>query len=90
MMKVVVNIDREILTLNAGLYSDLEQTLLENRSNKKYIYGINIYSNNGKIEFDSLINPPRNREARYLRVGRRVADLKVREKIVEVVNKWIK
>ena len=45
--------------------------------------------NIGEIEFDSLINPPRNREAGYPRVGRGVADPKAREKIVEVVKKWI-
>lgn len=51
--------------------------------------GINIYYDNSEIEFDSLINPPRNREAGYPRVGRDVADPVARGKIVEVVNKWI-
>lgn len=41
------------------------------------------------VDIDSLINPPRNREAGYPRVGRGVADPKAREKIVEVVKKWI-
>lgn len=90
MMKAVIDIDREILAVNAELHSDLEQMLLENGSNQRYLYGINIYYDNGEIEFDSLINPPRNREAGYPRVGRGVADPKAREKIVEVVNKWIK
>lgn len=90
MVKAVVDIDREILAVNAELHADLEQMLLENGSNQKYLYGINIYYDNGEIEFDSLINPPRNREAGYPRVGRGVADPKAREKIVEVVNKWIK
>lgn len=84
------NIGREILAVNAELHSDLEQMLLENGSNQKYLYGINIYYDNGEIEFDSLINPPRNREAGYPRVGRGVADSKARERIVEVVSKWIK
>lgn len=90
MVKAVVDIDREILAVNAELHADLEQMLLENGSNQKCLYGINIYYDNGEIEFDSLINPPRNREAGYPRVGRGVADPKAREKIVEVVNKWIK
>lgn len=90
MMKAVVDIDRELLAVNAELHSDLEQMLLENGSSQRYLYGINIYYDNGEIEFDSLINPPRNREAGYPRVGRGVADPKAREKIVEVVNKWIK
>ena len=33
-----------------------------------------------------MINPPRNREAGYLRVGRGVADPVAREKIVEVYD----
>ena len=70
-------------------HSDLEQMLLENGSKQQSLYGINIYYDTGEIEFDSLINPPRNREAGYPRVGRDVADPAAREKIVEVVNKWI-
>ena len=42
-----------------------------------------------EIEYDSLINPPRNREAGYPRVGRYVAVPEARKKIEEVVNKWI-
>lgn len=42
-----------------------------------------------EIEFDSLINPPRNREAGFPRAGRDVADPIAREKIVEVVHQWI-
>ena len=89
MIKSVVDIDRELVAVNAELHSDLEQLLLENGSKQQSLYGINIYYDNGEIEFDSLINPPRNREAGYPRVGRGVADPKAREKIAEVVNKWI-
>lgn len=89
MVKAVVDIDRELLAVNAELHADLERMLLEKGSKQQFLYGINIYYDNGEIEFDSLINPPRNREAGYPRVGRGVADPKAREKIVEVVNKWI-
>lgn len=89
MIKAVVDIDRALLAVNAELHSDLEQMLLEMGSKQQSLYGINIYYDNGEIEFDSLINPPRNREAGYPRVGRGVADPKVRERIVEVVNQWI-
>jgi len=37
-----------------------------------------------------MINPPRNREAGYPRVGRYVADPEARERIQEIVKKWIK
>lgn len=61
MIKSVVDIDRELVAINAELHSDLEQLLLENGSKQQSLYGINIYYDNGEIEFDSLINPPRNR-----------------------------
>jgi len=50
MMKAVIDIDREILAVNAELHSDLKQMLLEDGSNQKYLYGINIYYDNGEIE----------------------------------------
>lgn len=89
MTKAVVDIGREIIAVNAELHSDLETLLLENGSEQKNLYGINIYFDTGEIEFDSMINPPRNRDAGYPRAGRYVADPVVREKIEEVVNKWI-
>ena len=63
--------------------------LLENGSAQSSLYGINIYYDTGEIEFDSLINPPRNREDGYPRVGRYVADPAAREKLRRSFeNKW--
>ncbi len=89
MVKAVADVDKGILALNAELHSDLEQMLLENGSDQKSLYGFNIYFD-GEIEYDSMINPPRNREAGFPRVGRDVADPAAREKIKELVEKWIK
>ncbi len=50
------------------------------------LYGINIDLDEFEIEYDSMINPPRNREAGYPRAGRTVANPHVREKIQEVVK----
>ncbi|WP_419024792.1 DUF5674 family protein [Emergencia sp.] len=80
MTKAVVDLDKELLAVNAEFHSDLEQMLLEEGSNQSSLYGINIYYDSGEIEFDSLINPPRNQEAGYPRVGRYVADSAAREK----------
>ena len=89
MMKCVVDIDKELIAVNAELHSDLEELLLEHGSQQKYLYGINILYDDHEIEFGSMIKPPRNREAGYPRVGRYVADPAAREKIEQVVNKWI-
>ena len=88
MVKAVADIDKGILALNAELHSDLEQMLLDNGSSQESLYGFNIYYD-GEIEYDSMINPPRNRAAGYPRVGRDVADPIAREKIKEIVAKWI-
>jgi len=88
MVKAVVDVDKGIIALNAEMHVDLEQFLLEAGSAQKYLYGINIYYD-GDIEFDSAINPPRNRDAGFPRVGRYVADPAARKLIIEVVNKWI-
>ena len=90
MMKCVADIDQEIMAVNADLHSDLEEYLLSKGSKQESLYGFNILYDDYSIEFDSLINPPRNRAAGYLRAGRTVADPVARHKIEEIVNKWIK
>lgn len=89
MVKCVVDIKKEIIAINAELHSDLEDLLLKAGSDNRNLYGINIYTDTFEIEYDSLINPPRNREAGFPRAGRTVADPAARKKIEEVVNKWI-
>ena len=89
MIKCVVDIDKEIIAVNAELHSDLEALLLKKGSMQKSLYGINIVYDGWEIEYDSLINPPRNRDAGHPRAGRTVADPNARKKIEEVVNKWI-
>lgn len=89
MTKAVVDTERELIAVNAELHSDLEQLLLSDGSDQHHLYGINLLFEEKEIEFDSLINPPRNREAGFPRVGRDVADPRARKKIEEVVAKWI-
>ena len=88
MVKAVSDNSKGIIALNAELHSDLESLLLENGSSQSDLYGFNIYYDK-EIEYDSLINPPRNREAGFPRAGREVADPVARERIKEIVDKWI-
>lgn len=90
MMKCVADIERGIIAVNAEMHADLEEYLLENGSEQKNLYGFNILYGDWEIEYDSLINPPRNREAGFPRVGRYVADPKARERIKKIVDRWIK
>ncbi len=83
------DIDLGLLAVNADLHADLESLLLENGSRQQSLYGFNIIYDDWEIEYDSLINPPRNRDAGYPRAGRTVADPDARKKIEEIVEKWI-
>lgn len=89
MIKAVVDVDQGIIALNAELHSDLEAMLLDSGSKQQFLYGINILFDDWEIEFDSMINPPRNREAGYPRGGRYVSDPAMRKIIEEIVDKWI-
>jgi hypothetical protein len=88
MVKAVVDIESGAISLNAEFHSDLKQFMIDSGHEQKNLYGINIY-NDGEVGFDSAINPPRNRDAGYPRVGRYVADPEARTKIMEAVHKWI-
>jgi hypothetical protein len=89
LVKAVVDVEKEILVVDAELHSDQEAYLLEKGSNQEDLWGINIYPELDKeerIEFDSMINlrPSQNNNTRG------VEDKKIQEKIVDIVNSKIK
>lgn len=89
LVKSVVDVDKEIIALNGELHSDLEALLLDNGSNQRSLWGINLYPDiegDGLVEFDSLINIRPSQGNR----SRSVDDEKIRKKIIEIVNKRIK
>lgn len=88
MVKAVVDIDQELLALDAELHSDLEALLLKEGSKQANLWGINLYpqvSAEDFIEYDSMINvrPSANNRSRG------VENSEIRQKIVAVVAKWI-
>ena len=87
MVKGVVDIEKELLAIDAELHADLEQYLLENGSSQEYLWGINLYPDEDEdfIEFDSMINirPRQNNRSRS------VESPEIRQKITEIVSKWI-
>lgn len=88
MVKAVVDVEREVIALDAELHSDLEALLLEDGSRQKDLWGINIYPEamaGDRIEFDSLINmrPSQGNKSRGVDSG----DL--RRKILAIVGKRI-
>ena len=59
MMKIVVDISKEILAVDAEMHADLEHLLLENGSLQQDLWGANIYPLNEpveRLEFTSFIN----------------------------------
>ena len=89
LVKAVIDIEKEIMVVNAELHSDEEEMLLANGSEQKNLWGINIYPDNINttdfIEFDSMINlRPSSGN-----LSRGISDPKIREKIVSIVNKLV-
>ncbi|MBC8175400.1 MAG: hypothetical protein H8E82_07085 [Candidatus Marinimicrobia bacterium] len=89
LVKAVVDVDREIVAIDAELHSDLEALCIENGSKQNCIGGINYYpemEGEDFIEFDSMINlrPSQGN------LSRGVKDEMIRKKIVEISYKWIK
>lgn len=89
MVKAVVDVDRQIIAVDAELHSDLEALLLDNGSKQKSLWGINFYpdmSGDNFIEFDSMINMRPSQGNR----SRGVENEALRKKIIEVAAKKVK
>ena len=88
LIKAVVDIERNIIALDAEFHSDLEKLLLSGGSKQSNLWGINLYpQEHGEdfLEYDSMIN---------LRPGqgnttRGVQDPRLREKIEKLIAKLV-
>ena len=89
LVKAVVDIDREIMVVDAELHADQEEYLLQLGSVQTSLWGINIYPDEvgteNWIEFDSMINLRPSQENR----SRGVENPQLREKIKAVVDKLV-
>jgi len=88
LVKAVVDVEREIMAVDAELHSDEEELLIENGSEQKNLWGINLYpdlADDGFIEFDSMINL----RPSLGNLSRGVNDPEIREKIIFIVNRWV-
>jgi len=89
LVKAVVDVDREIIAVDAELHADLEALLLENGSKQKNLWGINLYpemQGDDFVEFDSMINMRPSQGNR----SRGIENEEMRKKIIEIVAKRIK
>jgi len=89
LVKAVVDIEKEVMVLNAEFHSDEEEFLLREGSKQDNLWGINLHPDNVNdekwVEFDSMINirPRLGNKSRY------VEDANLRKKIISIVNKLV-
>jgi len=89
LVKAVVDVEKEIMVVDANMHADEEILLLENESLQKNLWGINLYpnlyANDNWIEFDSMINirPVDGNRSRG------VDDPKIRAQIIKIVNSLV-
>jgi hypothetical protein len=87
-VKIVVDIDREIIAIGGELHSDAEEDLLNNGSIQKDLWGANFYpwqESEKRLEFTSLINI-RPVDENY---GMEVKDENIRKIIIGLCERYI-
>lgn len=89
LVKAMVDVDKKIMAVDAGLHADLMELLIEKENSEpENVWGINIFpdkTNQDLIEFDSMMNikPALGNRTRGIENGN------IRKKIIEIVNKLI-
>ncbi|MBZ1345379.1 MAG: hypothetical protein KY055_01960 [Candidatus Nealsonbacteria bacterium] len=88
LIKIVVDIEKEIMAVGGELHADEEVALMEEDSKRENTWGINFYPGKSKeewIEFDSIINI----KPSYGNRSRGVDNPEIRKKIGEIVEKLV-
>jgi len=88
MVKGVVDVEQQVLAVDAELHADLESLLLEKGHQQEHLWGINLYpflGGNDFLEFDSMINirPAQNNR------GRGVESIEIQEQIKAIINQIV-
>ena len=88
LVKAVVDVEKKLIAIDAELHSDLEALLIENNSQQKNLWGINLYPYEDEdfLEFDSMINI----RPRQGNKSRSVDSVETQKEIIDIVNKWVK
>lgn len=89
LVKAVVDVQKEIMAVDAPMHADEEKELLDNGSDQDNLWGINLYPDLGNedfIEFDSMINV----RPRLNNFSRGIDRKELQEKIISIVTKLVK
>ena len=89
-LKIVVDVEKEILAVDAELHADLEQLLLDQGSGQEVLWGANVYPLKGKespdfLEYTAMINI----RPSFGNKSMEVADPSVRDRIREIVSRLL-
>ena len=89
LVKGVVDIEKNILVVDAEMHADEEQFLLENDSHQQSLWGINLYpekfGTDDFVEFDSMINI----RPRQQNMSRGVENEDMRRRIIALVHEKV-
>ena len=85
MVKLVADIEQEILAYDAEWHADLESELLTINSSQNNLWGFNYYPDADILEYNSLINirPKENKSSDIL-------DPKICARVEYVFRKWVR
>jgi hypothetical protein len=89
LVKAVVDIEKEVMVVDAEMHADQEELLLAEGSKQSNLWGINFYpaevDSDNWLEFDSMINlrPSQNNRTRG------IDDEKIRLKVKSIVEKLV-
>lgn len=90
LVKAVVDIEKEIMVVDASLHADEEKELLLKGSRQENLWGINLYpklyESEDFIEFDSMINVRPNQH----NLSRSVDDKRIQSKIRDIVSRLVR
>nr|MBI3613788.1 hypothetical protein [Nitrospirota bacterium] len=85
-VKAVVDVERGIMAIGGELHADEEAVLLDQGSEQRHLWGINLYPDKPRdtwIEFDSMINVRPSQGNR----SRDVESPELRDVIAKIVNR---
>ncbi len=89
LVKAVIDIEKEIMVVDAPMHADEEKVLLDTGSHQDNLWGINLYpdlSIDEFVEFDSMINV----RPRLNNFSRGIENEDLQKKIIEIVGKLVK
>jgi len=89
MVKVVIDLEKKIMAMDAELHADEEALLLDKGSKQENLWGFNIYVNEPReswLEFNSMVNirPSQNNPSRNIQ------SQEIKDKITLIVNQKVK